>query len=170
MIAAFALTPLLLAAGPSASDPVRALAGRYSWHFRNGLVDGSSYWSDDVLEVVPVDATHAYIRAATQFYNGHSCSLAGVGAAEGDAIVYRDPAPADAYYPRCVLTVRHAGDKLSFDDSDGGCKKYCGARGGFHNASLPWASKRPIRYMPRLKGSAEYRAAITEWKTGKPQP
>lgn len=168
LIATATLVPLLLAAGPAVPGPVAALAGRYSWHFRNGDVDGNAYWSDDVVEIVPVDATHAYIRSELAFFNGHSCSLAGVGGAEGDAIVYHDATPGDEFGPRCVLTVRRKGAKLTLDDGDGGCKKYCGARGGYGDIDLPWASRRPISYMARLKGSTQYRDAITEWKTGKP--
>ena len=41
-----------IAAAPA--SPVTALAGRYSKHFQNGFVDGSRYWSDDVVEIVPV--------------------------------------------------------------------------------------------------------------------
>ena len=159
---------LLAAAGPATPDPVGTLAGRYSWHFRNGLVDGTSYWSDDVVEIVPVDARHAYVRAETNFFNGHSCSLAGVVEADGDRLIYRDPAPADQYSPACRLTVRRAGKNLSLDDGDGGCKRYCGARGSFRGTSLAWTSKRPITYLPRLQASATYRDALTEWRTGKP--
>lgn len=166
----FLALPALLAAGPAVPDPVDALAGRYSSHFRNGLVDGTSYWSDDILEIVPVDAAHAYVRVETNFFNGHMCSLNGVAAAEGNTLVYRDPAPADAYSPKCVLTVRRAGAMLSFDDGDGGCKRYCGARGGFGDMHLPWASRRPITYLGRLKASSQYRDALSRWRTGKPVP
>lgn len=165
-----AVLPLLLAAAPVADDPVAQLAGRYSAHFRNGNVDGDSYWSDDVVEIVPVDRRHAYIRAETNFFNGHMCSLRGIAAAEGPALVYRDPAPADEYTPKCVFTVRRSGGTLSFDDGDGGCQRYCGARGGFRQGELAWSSKRPITYLDRLKASSEYRNALTEWRTGKPVP
>ena len=143
-----------------------ALAGRYSHHFLNGAVDGSSYFSDDVAEIVPVDASHAYVRFALNFYNGHECALAGVAAAQGDRLVYT--APADTSYPgapRCTLTIRHAGGKLAWDDG-GSCKSYCGARGSFGDGDLPWASRRPITYLPRLRASREYRDALTEWRTG----
>ena len=77
---------LLGAAPPS---PVTAFAGRYSHHFENGLIGGSTYGSDHVVEIVPVDRRHAYVRAELQFYNGHSCSLAGVAASHGATLVYR---------------------------------------------------------------------------------
>lgn len=158
------LLPALLAAGPPAPNPVRDLAGRYSAHFENGLVDGSSYWSDDVAEIVPVDRRHAYLNFSLAFYNGHSCSLSGIAAAEGNALVYRAPAD-DAIpgEPPCRLLVRRMGDTLGWED-DGTCKMHCGARGSFLNGSLPWRSKRAITYMPRLKASAGYRGAMSEWQ------
>lgn len=73
------LTLATVAAVPA--SPVTLLAGRYSKHFQNGFIDGSKYWSDDVVEIVPVDATHAYVRADLQFYNGHQCSIAGIAKA-----------------------------------------------------------------------------------------
>ena len=163
-----ALVPLLSAAAPVVYNPVAAMAGRYSQHFRNGTVEGERYWSDDVVEIVPVDTRHAYVRVVTNFFNGHVCSLSGIAQAEGEALVYRDLAPADSIGRRCVLTFRHAGRNLGFDDGDGGCKAYCGLRGGFNQSTLPWASKRPITYMARLKSSKVYRDALTEWKTGRP--
>lgn len=162
------LVPLLFAAAPMADDPVADMAGRYAQHFRNGTVDGESYWSDDVVEIVPVDARHAYVRVATNFFNGHSCDISGIAMAEGKALVYRDPGPPGPFGTRCVLTIHRAGRNLHFDDGDGGCKGYCGARGGFADATLPWASKRPITYLQRLKASRAYRNAVTEWQTGRP--
>jgi hypothetical protein len=159
---------LLVAAGPATPDPVAALAGRYSAHFKNGTVDGSTYWSDDVVEVVPVDTHHAYIRVETNFYNGHSCAVAGVAEAVDSTLIYREPAPVDEYNAKCVLTLRRRGKDLSFTDNDGGCQHHCGARGGFRDATLPWASKRPITYLPRLRSSSTYRDALIEWRTGKP--
>jgi hypothetical protein len=152
-----------------ASSPVTTLAGRYGAHFQNGLVDGTRYWSDDVVEIVPVSATAAYVRAELQFYNGHSCSIAGVATAQGDALVYRAPAAAlPGSADRCILTVSRKGTDLLLDDGDGGCKDFCGARGSLSHDTLPWKSKRPITYMTRLKTSSPYRDALTEWRTGKP--
>lgn len=154
-------------AATGASSPVTDLAGRYSSHFQNGLVDGSTYWSDDVVEIVPVSADAAYVRAELQFYNGHSCSIAGVAKAQGDALVYRPPVTPDPD-DHCVLSVRRKGASLLLDDGDNSCKSYCGARGSLGDQTLPWKSRRPITYMARLKGSSTYRDALTEWRTGKP--
>ena len=72
---------LCLGAAAPASSPVRQLAGRYSEHFLNGMVDGSTYWADNIVEVVPVDATHAFVQLSLEFYNGHQCGLSGIATA-----------------------------------------------------------------------------------------
>ena len=155
-----------IAAAPS--SPIASLVGRYSKHFQNGLVDGSKFWSDDVVEIVPVDATHAYFRADLAFYNGHSCSIAGIAKTVGNKLVYREKRPMYDGGPTCRLTITTKGKSLLLDDGDGACQTYCGARGtlsGFD--SIPLSSKRPISYMARLKGSSQYKDAIDAWKSGK---
>ncbi|WP_419808816.1 hypothetical protein [Sphingomonas sp.] len=149
----------------AAYDPVQALAGRYGRGFANGMVDGSHYRSENIAEIVPVDAAHAYLRFDLQFYNGHSCGLAGIATRRGDALVYTGR-PEDGWIDGrpCTLTVRRQGTTLVWDDANGTCKAECGARGSFSNGALPWSSKRPIRYLARLKRSVEYREAIAEWR------
>lgn len=166
-----ALALVAAAAGAVMVDPVRALAGRYGEHRPNGDVSGRRYFTDDVAEAVPVDATHAYVRFEPNFFNGHICSLAGIAERRGVALVYQglsDDVFGDDKRP-CRLTIRRAGGKLAWDD-DGTCKGHCGARGSFSGGDLPWGSKRAITYMARLKASTEYRNALTEWRTGKAAP
>lgn len=50
MLAMSTLGAAAAAAVTTITDPVRSLAGRYSSHFRNALVSGESFWSDDVAE------------------------------------------------------------------------------------------------------------------------
>jgi len=150
-------------AGVAASDPVTALAGRYERHFRNGMVDGSTHWSDNVVEIVPLDADHAYVRFSLQFYNDHSCGLAGVAHREGAALVY-EAAGDDAAPTRCRLVIRREGAKLAWSDGEGGCRAFCGVRGSLLHGDLPWQSRRPIRYMARLRASPRYRDAIAAWR------
>ncbi|MFT8952333.1 MAG: hypothetical protein ABF979_08665 [Gluconobacter sp.] len=139
------------------------LSGRYSTHFKNGDVSGDTYWSDNVLEVVPVDAEATYLRIETQFFNGHMCSLSGVGRMEGEALVYQEP-PFMAGEKPCRLTVRRAGKDIVLQDADGACRAgHCGARGLFDGQTFPASSRRAITYLPRLKASREYRAALKAW-------
>ena len=156
----------LAGAAAAPASPVIRLEGRYAHHFTDELMDGTSYPADDVAEIVPVDPTHAYLRFALNFANGHTCSLAGVAEARGDALVYTEPADRTVEgQKRCTLTVRRAGNTLGWTDGDS-CKSYCGERGSFDGGDLPWSSRRPITYLPRLKASREYRDALTEWRTG----
>lgn len=149
------------AAAPS-SSPVDQLAGRYSQHFLNGMMDGSSYWADNIVEVVPIDVQHAYARISLEFANGHQCALSGVARAEGKALVYHEPANGVAE-GRCRLSITHEGATLLLDDGDGSCSIYCGARGTLSGVPLPWKSRRAITYMSALKGSHEYADAIAAW-------
>lgn len=163
-----AIAGFAVGAGAAAGDPVRALAGRYGWHFRNGDIFGGTYDSEDVVEIVPVDATHAYVRFDLAFFNGHSCWLAGIATRRGDALVYQG-LPDDTFGNEtrpCRLAIRRIGAKLTWDDG-GTCQGHCGARGSFSHGDVAWSSKRPIRYMARLKGSEEYRDALIEWRAGK---
>ncbi|HLZ78075.1 MAG TPA: hypothetical protein VKQ09_01945, partial [Sphingomonas sp.] len=70
-----------LGATAPSSSPVDQLSGRYGQHFLNGMMDGSRYWADNIVEIVPVDARHAYARIQLELANGHQCALFGVAAA-----------------------------------------------------------------------------------------
>jgi hypothetical protein len=162
LIALAAAGAALIAAAPL--GPVQAFAGRYSHHFKNGTVFGETYWSDDVVEVVPVDPGHAYVRFALDFYNGHSCSLQGIARAEDTALVYHEPAAERIGEKQCVLRIERRGNQLVWDDAGGSCKDYCGARGSLSNGSLAWRSKRAVTYLPRLKRSEDYLGALAAWR------
>ncbi len=162
---AFAAPLLLTAAGPAAPDPVAALAGRYYHQFPDGLVDGTRYTGQDVVEIVAVAPGAAYVRVHLDFYNGHECDVSGVAIAKQGALVYHDPEPSHlADDPGCTLTLRHAGKDLRIDDGEGSCHAWCGARGSLSDAKLPFASRRPIRYLAKLKASKEYRDALAAWR------
>ncbi|MES2987175.1 MAG: hypothetical protein V4808_04645 [Pseudomonadota bacterium] len=164
------LLAVLALAGVAAApaSPVNTLAGRYSKHFQNGLVDGSKYESDNVVEIVPVDATHAYFRADLQFFNGHQCGLSGIAKAVGNKLVYTEKEVPYEGGAACKLTISASGKYLLLDDGEGTCRSYCGARGTFSNYRfIPLSSKRKISYMAKLKGSEEYQGAIDDWKSGK---
>jgi len=155
----------ILAAGPA--DPAESLAGRYSRQFPNALVSGERYTSENIVEIVPVAPRAAYVRLELQFFNGHVCSLYGVARADRDALVYTEGGTETQGEERCRLRIARKGAALAWDDG-GSCKGYCGARGSFREDGLPWASRRPIRYLPKLKASRQYRNALVEWRTGRP--
>ena len=165
IVASMALCGAGLLVGGAASkaeSPARSLAGRYYRQFADGLVSGETYTGQDIVEIVPVAGDAAYVRAHLDFYNGHSCSIARIAQSEGARLLYRSSRSDDA----CALSVGRAGRSLRLDDNGGTCKAYCGARGSFSDVSLPWSSKRPIRYLTRLKASPQYQSALAEWKKG----
>lgn len=167
-----ALAPLLLAAGASAPDPARALAGRY-YAQHPGLTivgfESEPYTGEDIVEIAPIAPRTAYVRAHLDYANGHYCAIHGIARAEGQALVYRDPRPPLGSRGSCILTIRRSGASLSIDDGPKhGCGGYCGVRGSLNNVKIAFSSKRPIRYMPRIEASREYRNAIAEWRTGRP--
>lgn len=158
-----AAAALVAAAGPA--DPAQSLAGRYFKRFPNALVSGEEYMSENIVEIVPVAPRAAYVRLELQFFNGHICSLYGVAEADRGGLVYTEPGAETQGEERCRLRIEHKGGELRWDDG-GSCKGYCGARGSFSGDGLPWASRRPIRYLPKLKASRQYRQAIHDWQTG----
>ncbi len=165
-LAAFAPLALLAAAGPV--DPATLLAGRYCEQFPNALVSGEKYTGENIVEIVPIAPRAAYVRLNLDFFNGHKCGIYGIATAQGDALVYREASEPSPGERRCTLSIKRQGAKLAWDDDGGTCTAYCGARGKLSNSSIAYASKRPIRYLPRLKASSQYRDALTEWRTGKP--
>ena len=132
-------------------------------------MDGEKYLGENVVEIVPVASHAAYVRVHLDYANGHICSIWGVAEADGPGLVYRDPSRPAPGQPPCTLTIARVGGSLRLDDGpDQSCQKDCGARGTLSDVRLPLASKRPIRYMDKIKASSNYRKALTEWHTGKP--
>jgi hypothetical protein len=158
------LLMLLTAPSSASSNPVTALAGRYYEQFPDGTIDGNHYTGENIVEIVPVTSSAAYLRIELDFFNGHHCSLAGVASATGSELIYREP----GYLKDrgdCTIHVRRLGKSLAIDDDSGACNVgHCGSRGGLANVRLPYASKRPIRYLPRLRSSEDYRDAIQRWR------
>jgi hypothetical protein len=149
----------LTAAGAAAFDPAR-IAGRYGHHFLNGLVDGSHYWSDDVVEIVRLDPRRAYVRAELQFYNGHQCSISGIAHVDGGGLLYREAEP-NTDGGHCMLRIGETRTGVRLEDG-GSCKDHCGARGSLNGIDFDRRSRRPITYVERLKGSSEFREALAE--------
>jgi hypothetical protein len=137
------------------------IAGVYKSRFENGLVDGTKFASEDVLEIVKVSPREAYVRTHLEFYNGHTCAIFGIAKLEGDTLTYRPHDPAQG--KQCILTLQRKGDSIVFGDADHACKDfYCGMRGSFEGAKFAMSHRRPIRYMKVLLGSSQYHDALAE--------
>jgi hypothetical protein len=129
------------------------------------------YQAENVIEIVPYDADHLYVRAHLEFYNGHSCDISGMARHEGKVFVYHDPEPPLAGDAPCALRVGIDRDRLILTDRDGpdgvaSCPAYCGVRGSL-SYNIGMDKRRAIRYLDRLKASRQYAKAIDDLrKTG----
>jgi len=156
------LVPASDAAAVGSSLP-ETLAGVYKSQFKNALVDGETYRSEDILEIAPTAPDAAYVRAHLEFYNGHLCAIFGIAHVERNELVFRDSALANrATDGRCVLHVTRRADKITLSDEGGSCQDYCGAGGSLSDDSFPAASRRPIRYLARLKSSWQFKQALAQ--------
>jgi len=179
------LLALLCACAASAQEPARLMqqmAGVYKHRWMSatitpGKAPGEAdvpYQAEDVVEIVPYDADHVYVRAHLDFYNGHMCDIAGMGRYEHGAFVYHDPEPSPLpAYPQCALKVGVEGGKLTLTDratpdAPSSCRAYCGVRGALEY-TIGMDRRRPIRYLDRLKASREYRKAIDDLHRTEPQ-
>lgn len=173
-----ALLALSCCATASDTSPITTWAGRYDRSFVfiqtgvNGIVTARDRLSD-ILEVVPISSSAAYIRIVTIGHVEDACSISGVAQVEGSRLVYRDRTRPRAGDAACTIAIARVGRSLRIYDGLGeaglesGCAQmYCGANGGF-SVTLPRSSRRSITYLARLKSSTEYRDALAEWRARK---
>jgi len=155
---------------PAPSELMREIDGVYKQRFKNGIVvpgkADESYESENVVEIVPHDDDHVYLRAHLEFYNGHSCDIAGMAGYEHGAFVYHDPAPPLTGEHPCALRLHVTDKRLMLTDrvtpdAEATCRAYCGARGHWDH-EIDRDQRRAIRYMERLKKSREYRKAVED--------
>jgi hypothetical protein len=151
----------------AADIKIDAVAGVYKSSFKNGNIDGGKYQSEDILEIVKVSPTAAYVRTHLEFFNGHVCNIWGVANVEGDALLYRGSNNIEG--KPCALSVKTKGGKIMLDDKDGACAiGTCGNRGMYNGTAFDLNKRRAIRYMEVLQKSDQYLDAIDE-HDGKPK-
>jgi len=175
---ALALTLALVLALPAlAADKAptpRALMaqidGVYKERFQSKIVvpggADEAFQAENVVEIVPYDDTRLYLRAHLEFFNGHTCDIAGMAGYEHGAFVYRDPAPVEKGERPCALRLHVTDKKLVLTDretpdAEATCKAYCGARGDL-DYEIGRGERREILYLERLKKSREYRRAAED--------
>lgn len=169
-LAGIILAGTAIAATP-ASPAVQAMeriAGVYKHRFMSGVIvpgkdETESYQAENIVEIVPYDRDHVYVRVHLDFFNGHSCGIYGMARFEDGMFVYRDPAPPIVGDFPCVLKVGEKDGMLTLTDrsppnAGRTCEAYCGARGSL-NYEIGMDKRRPIRYLERLKGSRQYKDA-----------
>jgi hypothetical protein len=163
LAAALAIVAASFAAMPghAASLDIDGLAGVYKSQFKNGNIDGGKYQSEDILEIVKISPTAAYVKAHLEFFNGHVCNIKGVADAEGGALVYHGPNNIEG--KPCQLSVKLVHGKVTLDDKDGHCAiGTCGNRGMYNGTSFDAKRRRAIRYMEILLKSDDYKSAVQE--------
>lgn len=137
------------------------IAGVYKHRFDNELVDGTTYQSEDILEIVKVEKDIIYFKIHLNFYNGHECGLYGTAMyTKNKSFLFRDTSDDIG----CSLEIMPTPEGiLLLDGVHGGneCRSYhCGARGSFDNTLFKKSARRAIRYMKRLKQSTDYKESI----------
>ena len=62
------------------------------------------------------------------------------------------------------LALGRSGKDVVVQEADSACRVgHGGARGSFNGQTFPLSSHRAITYLPRLKASREYQAALKAW-------
>ncbi|QYF94889.1 hypothetical protein KY495_06820 [Massilia sp. PAMC28688] len=166
------LTGLLLPLAAPAQNLISSLEGVYKTRGQSGIVMGPGTEDEivqveDVLEIVRYDDRRAYFRTRLNFYNGHKCALWGIAEQRGSELFYQQTADIYPGLPVCALKIKRVGGTVKLTDYwdenlSTSCSVHCGARGSFSNVSFTLASKRPIRYLKRMKGASEYKEAVAE--------
>lgn len=138
----------LAACATTAPNALDELKGRYTRQFRSGTFEGPSYDVEDAINIRRTGATQADIYVFLNFYNGHSCEIAGHATLDGERLVLHIP-PEDENHENCVLTLSREGENIVVHDVERTCLlQFCGMRGSFEGATLPYASRRPARFAP----------------------
>jgi hypothetical protein len=153
----------------SPSMLINELQGVYKYRFQNGTINDEKYQSEDIIEIVPFDASSIYIRTHLEFFNGHECNLSGIAKYENGSFVYHSSQKTYGTDLYCTLRISQDQKNLKLTDIDdtkqvSTCSDFCGARGSYSDYSISKSSKRKIRYLDRLKTSTEYKSAVEEYQ------
>jgi hypothetical protein len=141
---------------------MQKMSGVYKRRFINSNVSGDKYQSEDIFEFVPISKISAYVKVHLNFFNGHTCWLAGVVEYRKiDAFVFQDTEGDNAH--KCSLAIRLDGSKIHFEDSSENCTKFCGNRGILNGDEFNLSQRRKIRYMGIIEKSEEYLDAIADY-------
>ncbi|MFB9289899.1 hypothetical protein ACFFTM_16290 [Pseudoduganella plicata] len=159
------------AAAPAIADIEGVYKKRFKTTFQMPGVGETVEDAEDIVEVVRFDDDHVDVRADLSFSNGRSCSFYGIAGRDGDRYVYR--AAPTAEQPRaCTVILSVQENNLLLTDrvrpnEEPTCQDSCGPRAALADTTMPLKSRRPIRYMERLKNSRQYREAVQELTAAK---
>lgn len=185
LLSSLLLSAALLPVVAQAVEPVspaqlmHEIDGVYKKRFTSGMIvpgqeKDEPYPAENIVEIVPYDDKHVYLRAHLDFFNGHTCDIAGMAGFEHGAFVYHDPEPPLPKERPCVLRLHVTDKRLMLTDretpdAEATCRAYCGARGNL-DYEIDRDQRRQIGYMARLKKSKEYKKAIEDLKAVESRP
>ena len=165
---------LILAGGRGFAGPVQSelqrpvldkVAGVYKVRFQNGDIDGDTYTSENIFELVELSKTTAYFRIHGEFYNGHTCDVWGIADLTNEALVYAGPINFEN--ESCILKFTTNKDGIVVEDVGDVCRTlYCGARGSLGSGdevTYPFIKRRAIKYLPLIMASEEFADAQTQY-------
>lgn len=164
------LLPAHAAEKKKPTELMHEIDGVYKHRFKNTMAVArqadQTYESEDIVEVLPYDDKHLYLRAHLEFANGHTCDIAGMAGYEHGAFVYHDPTPPQPRERACALRLHVTDKKLVLTDretpdAEATCRAYCGARGDL-DYEIGRDARSEIRYVERLKKSKAYRQAVQD--------
>ncbi len=147
---------------------INEIEGVYKHRFKNGLVTGESYQSEDIIEVIRYSRDAVYFRASLQFFNGHACGIYGIARYADGAFIYKSGQVSQAT-PACTLKLSvdkhnlHISDRVTANSAST-CSAFCGARGSLGHYEISRNKKRKIRYMPLILKSQQYSEAVNDYQ------
>lgn len=109
---------------------IKEIEGEYRSDYDGGMMNGETYKSEDKLIISPVEDKPTTIEfdIFLNFFNGHSCSMAGRAFYTNEKeFVFVDSDPES----KCKLRFRKVESGVQYEDRDNECKSYCGMRGSF---------------------------------------
>src|SRR4029079_3267401 len=135
LAAVAALSVVVSTLALAANVNIDALAGGYKKTFPHADIDGDRYHSENILEIVKVSPTAAYVRTHLEFFNGHICNIWGVAKVEGDGLVYHRETNSQG--TPWLLSMKVQAGKVTLDDKDGACAiGTCGNRGMYNGTAF----------------------------------
>lgn len=107
---------------------VDSLQGVYKESFKNAMMDGTPYTSENRFLLMPVSPVTTYFDLHLEWANGHSCALSGIAdVTSPQVLTYSTPSILEK---TCTFNINLGTKKFSFSDSNGACRLIsCGARG-----------------------------------------
>jgi hypothetical protein len=150
-----AVPAAVAASGPAQIDD---LAGVYKQQSAPPH-DDPFHVPEDVMEIVKVSDSQAYIRIRITAPNGGVCGIWGVADFMAVDLVYRTK---DLSGGACALDVRPDATRVLLRDPANSCRQFCGSTAKFDGMAFERDGRRKITYMKQLLASREYAQAIAE--------